>query len=102
MYIACFPSNMYLIYLVNIPNIAFTCYDQVAQAEAEYEAQLASQKHRIEQEAQENLTVKDRKLQLLRKIMNQSDVESLAGDVARSTPLPQVTLIAHYVDFVLL
>ena len=34
--------------------------------------------------------------------MNQSDVESLAGDVARSTPLPQVTLIAHYVDFVLL
>ena len=28
--------------------------------------------------------------------MNQSDVESLAGDVARSTPLPQVTLIAPY------
>lgn len=59
---------------------------QVALAETEYESQLAAEKQRIHQEAQENLTVKDRKLQLLKKIMNQSDVDSLASDMTRSTP----------------
>ncbi|XP_067941465.1 kinesin-like protein KIF23 [Watersipora subatra] len=62
---------------------------QVAQAEQEYEAQLAKEKHKIHQQAQENLTVKERKLQLLKSIMNQSDVESLGGDVAKSTTSSQ-------------
>lgn len=57
----------------------------------EYENQLEAEKLKIQQEAQENLTVKDRKLRLLKTIMNQSDVESLAGDSGRVTPASQVT-----------
>ena len=64
---------------------------QVAEAEAEYENQLEAERLRIQQEAQDNLTVKDRKLRLLKNIVNMSDVESIAGDVAHSsTPATQV------------
>ena len=59
---------------------------QVAQAENEYETQLKEERRRIQQAANENLTLKDRKLRLLKSIMNQSDVESLAGDLASQTP----------------
>lgn len=62
----------------------------MAHAEAEYETQLKEEKQKILQEAQENLTVKDRKLRLLKSIMNQSDVESLAGELAQ-TPSSQQT-----------
>ena len=58
---------------------------QVAQAENEYETQLKEERRRIQQAANENLTLKDRKLRLLKSIMNQSDVESLAGDLASQT-----------------
>jgi len=69
---------------------------QAEQAEVEYEHQLEQEKQRIQQEAQENLTVKDRKLRLLKNIVNQSDIESLAGELARSTPsLPPVCNYIH-------
>lgn len=70
------------------------CYwcSQVAQAETEYEQQLNDEKRRIQQAAHENLSLKDRKLRLLKNIMNQSDVESLAGELAQ-TPSSQQT---HY------
>ncbi|KAF6040877.1 pav [Bugula neritina] len=68
---------------------------QAEQAEVEYEHQLEQEKQRIQQEAQENLTVKDRKLRLLKNIVNQSDIESLAGELARSTPsLPRYVTIS--------
>lgn len=58
---------------------------------AEYSKQLEAERLRIQQEAKENLTVKERKLQLLRNIVN-SDVDSLAGDIAADrTPNPTPT-----------